>query len=169
MVQKLLQVRAHLILCFRAEEKVEMVKDSKGKMHIIPKVSPSGLDGWIPISEKNLPFELTMSFLLTADRPGIPQPIKLQEQHKEAIDISKVLNEAAGEKLAVWAAGGEPRPDPAPVALPIEDRVIEMEGAFEAIGVTTQEIVDEIGKDLSEVTESDFAKLKAFYKLRKTS
>lgn len=169
MVQKLLQVRAHLILCFRAEEKIEIIREH-GKTKIVPKESPAGLHGWMPISEKNLPFELTMSFLLTADRPGIPQPIKLQEQHKDAIDINMVLDEDAGEKLAVWAAGGKkPRPEIAPVALPIEDRIIEMEGAFEAIGVTTQEIIDEIGKDLSEVTEHDFAKLKSFYKLRKTS
>ena len=69
MVQRLLQVRAHLILCFRAEEKVEMVKDAKGKMQIVPKQSRTGLDGWIPVCEKNLPFELTASFLLTADAP----------------------------------------------------------------------------------------------------
>ena len=67
MVQRLLQVRAHLILCFRAEEKVEMIKDDKGKTVIVPKTSLTGINGWIPVCEKNLPFELTASFLLTAD------------------------------------------------------------------------------------------------------
>src|SRR5712664_3433004 len=76
MVQKLLQLKAHVILCFRAESKIEMVKEG-GKMVVRPKESLTGLDGWIPICEKNLPYELTASFLLTADKPGIPKPIKL--------------------------------------------------------------------------------------------
>src|ERR1700722_15971333 len=80
MVQRLLQVRAHLILCFRAEEKVEMIKDpDTNKMKIIPKVSTTGLDGWMPVCDKNLPYNLTTSFLLTADAPRMPNLIKLQE------------------------------------------------------------------------------------------
>src|SRR5258708_33502484 len=64
MVQRLLQVRAHLILCFRAEEKVEMTKDSNGKTVIAKRAGVTGLDGWFPVCEKNLPYELTCSFLL---------------------------------------------------------------------------------------------------------
>jgi hypothetical protein len=46
MVQRLLQIRMHVILCFRAEEKVDMVRDEKdGKMKIVPKTSLTGLDG----------------------------------------------------------------------------------------------------------------------------
>lgn len=106
MVSRLLQVRAHLILCFRAEEKIEMVKGERGEWVIQPKRSLTGLSGWIPICEKNLPYELTASFLLTPDKPGIPQPIKLQEQHRALIDLSKPLDESVGEKIAVWARGG---------------------------------------------------------------
>lgn len=106
MVAKLLQVRAHLILCFRAEQKVEMVKDDRGKWQIVPKASPTGLDGWLPISEKNLPFELTASFLLTADAPGIPKPIKLQEQHRALFPLDAPISEESGERIAQWAAGG---------------------------------------------------------------
>lgn len=106
-VQRLLQVRAHLILCFRAEEKVEMAKDASGKMVIQPKRSPTGLNGWLPICEKNLPFEMTASFLLIADRPGVPHPIKLQEQHRFAFPDGKPITEDAGRALADWAHGGQ--------------------------------------------------------------
>ena len=106
MVQKLLQVRAHLILCFRAEQKIEMVRGDNGKMQIIAKQSLTGLDGWIPVCEKNLPFELTASFLLLAQNPGIPMPIKLQEQHKALFPDGKPIDEAAGKRIAAWAAGG---------------------------------------------------------------
>lgn len=110
MVSRLLQVRAHLILCFRAEPKIEMVKDPQtGKMQIIAKQSLTGLDGWIPISEKNLPFELTVSFLMMASNPGVGMPIKLQEQHRALFPKGQQINETSGEKIAEWAAGGVPR------------------------------------------------------------
>lgn len=110
MVQKLLQLRCHLILCFRAEPKVEMVKDSKGKWQIQPKQTLTGLDGWVPICEKNLPFELTMSFLLMADKPGVGLPIKLEKQHRALLDLSKPLSRDAGVKLAGWAHGAPREP-----------------------------------------------------------
>jgi len=100
MVQKLLQVKAHLILCFRAEQKIEMVKGKDGKLEIVAKQSLTGLDGWIPVCEKNLPFELTASFLLTADKPGIPKPIKLQEQHKALFPLDKPITEESGKQIA---------------------------------------------------------------------
>ncbi len=106
MVQKLLQIRAHLILCLRAEEKIEMVKDAQGKLQIQKKQSLTGKDGWIPICDKNLPFEATCSFLLLASAPGIPHPIKLQEQHRAIFPLDQQINEAAGKRLAEWAAGG---------------------------------------------------------------
>lgn len=106
MLYALLQVRAHLILAFRAEEKIEMVKDAYGKMVIQPKQSLTGLAGWIPICEKNLPYELTASFLLIPDLPGNPHPIKLQEQHRSMVPKDAPLDEATGERLAAWARGG---------------------------------------------------------------
>lgn len=105
MVQRLLQVRAHLILCFRAEEKIEMIRGENGKMQIVPKKTVTGLDGWVPICEKNLPFELTASFLLLATAPGIGQPIKLQEQHKALFPAGKPINEDSGKRIALWASG----------------------------------------------------------------
>jgi AAA domain len=108
MVQRLLQVRAHLILCFRAEPKIEMVRGQDGKMEIREKHSLVGLHGWIPIAEKNLPYELTASFLLLPDRPGVPLPIKLQEQHRSLFPLDVPITEASGVELAKWASGGTP-------------------------------------------------------------
>lgn len=106
MVSKLLQIRAHLILCFRAEEKIEMVKEH-GKLVVRPKQSSTGLDGWVPICEKTLPYELTTSFLLVPSEPGVPHPIKLQEQHRPYFPAGKPISRHAGERLAAWASGGE--------------------------------------------------------------
>ena len=104
MVQRLLQVHAHIILCFRAEEKIEMKRGSDGKMKVVPKEGPTGKGGWMPVCEKSLPFELTASFLLLADNPGIPQPIKLQEQHRGIFKKGELLDETAGKRVAEWAS-----------------------------------------------------------------
>ena len=104
MVQTMLQVRAHLILCFRAEEKIEIVKE-EGKTKIVPKLGPTGLHGWMPVCEKTLPFELTASFLMTADAPGVPKPIKLQEQHRALFPAGVPVTEQSGQMIAQWASG----------------------------------------------------------------
>lgn len=108
MVQRLLQVKATLILCFRAEEKVKMEKvrdeqTGKEKTAIVP-------IGWQPICEKNLPYELTVSFLLTPDAPGMPHPLKLQEQHKALFPLNKPINEDSGKLVAEWAKGVATKP-----------------------------------------------------------
>jgi len=107
MVSRLLQVNAHIILCFRAEEKVEIIDDpaKPGKKLIVPKRSLTGAAGWVPIAEKTLPYELTASFLLTADEPGIPKPIKLQEQHRPMVPLDRPISEETGAALAAWASG----------------------------------------------------------------
>ena len=103
MVQRLLQCKAHLILCFRAEEKIKMEKDSHGKMQIVP-------IGFQPICSKEMPYELTVSFLLLPDKPGFPQPIKLQEQHKTIFPLKQELNELSGIAISEWAKGGVSSP-----------------------------------------------------------
>ena len=107
MVSRLLQVRAHLILCFRAEEKIEIIDDPEkpGKKKIVPKRSLTGVDGWVPISEKTLPYELTVSFLLTAAHPGVPKPIKLPERLRPFFPLDKPVSEETGRELGAWATG----------------------------------------------------------------
>jgi hypothetical protein len=105
MVQKLLQVKAHIIFCLRAEPKIEMVKGKDAKMEVQAKHSLTGLDGWIPVCEKNLPFEATSSFLLMAANPGIPLPIKLQNQHRAMFPLDKEITEESGRLIAAWATG----------------------------------------------------------------
>lgn len=103
-VNRLTQVRAHLILCFRAEPKTELVKKN-GKTVVQPKEGLTGLDGWFPICEKNMPYELTAYFLLMAAQPGLPHPIKLMERHKQFFPLDRPITEQAGESLAAWAMG----------------------------------------------------------------
>lgn len=104
MVQALLQVKAHVILCFRAEPKIEMVRED-GKTKIVPKASLTGLDGWLPVCDKNLPFELTCSFLMMADHPGVPKPIKLPAAFQPFFPNGELVDEKSGVRLGEWATG----------------------------------------------------------------
>lgn len=154
MVQRLLQVRAHLILCFRAEEKIEMVR-KEGKMEIVPKTTLTGLNGWVPVCEKNLPFELTTSFLLLADAPGIGNPIKLQEQHRGLFDLSKPITEESGKRLAEWANGA-----------PAADHTAELTKALQDANIPVHDFLTASRRQsLSEI--ADLTKAKAWIEKNK--
>jgi hypothetical protein len=103
-VQQLLRTRAHVILCLRAEDKIEVVKDERGKTVVRPKESLVGAQGWIPICEKRLPFEATVSLLLTADAPGFPKPIKLERRTRSSFRLMRSWTRT----LAVGSPSGLP-------------------------------------------------------------
>lgn len=128
-VSRLLQTRAHIIICLRADEKMRMekVKDDRGreKTVIIQAKDMPPAERWQPICEKRLPYEMTVSFVLTPDRPGFPVPIKLQEQHRHAVTLDRPLSEETGRLLAEWARGGKQtaaRPAPAADDFPGDQR-----------------------------------------------
>jgi len=151
LVQKLLQTKAHVIFCFRAEAKVEIAKDDKGKTIIRPKTSTIGLDGIMPISEKNLPYELTVSLLMTADAPGVPKPIKLQEQHRKLFPLEKAITEDSGMGVAAWAAGGSKAAEPVQGPTHAVGEYLDPMPLFDAIrnattGSALREISDRIAK-----------------------
>jgi hypothetical protein len=106
LIYHLLQLRAHLIICLRAEPKVEITRDERGKVQVVPKRSLTGLDGWIPVAEKNLAFELSVSLLVTPDAPGVPKPIKLPEMLRPYVPVDQRLSERTGAAIAAWANDG---------------------------------------------------------------
>lgn len=111
LVSRLLQCRAHLIFCLRAEEKMLVKQETdpatgrKKTVVVAPEDRPLR-ERWVPICEKRFMYEMTASFLLLPDRPGIPVPVKLQDQHRHAFPDGQPISERAGELLAEWARGG---------------------------------------------------------------
>lgn len=139
MVTRLLQVRAHVIMCFRAEPKVEMTKKD-GKLVVQAKEGLTGLDGWFPICEKNLPFELTASFLLLAQRPGVPMPIKLMDKHRPFFPSDRPITESAGLGLAQWAKGSSVGSPGVPAAGATTDSTVKGSAVPASNGVLPAEI-----------------------------
>lgn len=112
LVTRMLQVNAFLIPCLRAEPKIEMKKNAQGKMEVLEKkIAQVSYGGYVPVCEKNFPYELTVSFMLIPEKPGVPHPIKaLPEELKAIFPLNKPLDEEAGYKIAEWASGGNPAP-----------------------------------------------------------
>ena len=109
-VSRLLQCRAHLVICMRADEKmrIEKVKDDRGRERtvILQAKDMPPAERWSPICERRFPYELTMSLILTPQAPGVPVPVKLQEQHRGIVRDDEQLTVDTGRLLAEWARGG---------------------------------------------------------------
>ena len=124
MINAMLQMSCHIVLAFRAKEKIKIVK---GK-------DPENL-GWQPIASDRIHFETAFTLILPPHSAGTPD-LKVSEFRKPYDTIVKAeqLNEDLGKRLAEWAAGGAPRPktDPPPPPPPPPAPKVEKED-FDAI------------------------------------
>jgi hypothetical protein len=113
LINELLQLNVNLIMTFRAKEKIKIVS---GK-------DPKPL-GWQPICGEEFMYEMVLQALLLPGSEGRPvwnsgmeserAVMKLPSQFADILDRDKPaqFDEAIGERLARWAAGGV-RGDPA--------------------------------------------------------
>jgi len=106
-VMRLLNSNMHIIVCLRAREKSKIIdkKDSPdGKEKVIPL-------GILPVSEKNFPYEMIVSFLVE-EKTHFAQPVKLPEQFQSMFATPKMLTKEDGEKIRKWNEAA-PEADPA--------------------------------------------------------
>lgn len=118
----IVQLGANVIMCFRAKEKLKMVKVD-GRDRPVPQ-------GFCPIGGEEFTYEAMVSILLypqsggvptwTSDEPGEKEIIKLPAQFKSMFTSGRPLNEDVGEALARWAIG-DAAPQPKPEAHVIKD------------------------------------------------
>lgn len=179
MVNRMVQCRAHIIFCLRAEEKMllrqvpQLNNDGSPKMwngrpqvktEVVPAADRPLLDRWQPICEKRFMYEMTVSFLLLPDAPGHAHPIKnLQSAFRSIFapregDEYPLLGVEHGRLMAEWSAGGgaaqqagaKPRRTP-------ED----MLAAYEAGLVKQETLGDLLGFQRAEATEAWVSKMRA--------
>lgn len=166
-VQRLLQCRAHLVMCLRADEKmrIEKVKDDRGreKTVIIAAKDLPPAERWSPICERRWPYEMTLSFVLSPDKPGFPIPIKLQEQHRSAVPLDRPLSEETGRLLDEWARGGTPAPAAVTSA---DDDIAELEATADARAAAGMAAYQAFWSDL---TKSERAALLPGHEARKAA
>jgi hypothetical protein len=108
MVNRMLQLNAHLIACFRAKEKLKMMEvEERGRK--VKRPVPQGIQ---PIMEENLPYEMTFFAILHPDEPGVPHwsHKALMEGLHPIFRDTRQIDEQLGLRLAEWAVGGASRP-----------------------------------------------------------
>lgn len=107
MITGVLQLPCNFIFCYRAKEKMEIKKGA----------DPLYL-GWMPLGAEDFIYEMSVNFLLHPQANGYPmlaptEPgekviAKMPEQFRSIFANPVQLSEDVGEKMARWAAGGEP-------------------------------------------------------------
>jgi hypothetical protein len=101
MLQRLWQLNTHILICCQAEKKIALSKNDKGKTEWIDQ-------GLQPICGADIPYAMTMSFMLNVEKPGVPVVIKpLLDNLKPLIPLDRPMDEALGTRLAAWARGAE--------------------------------------------------------------
>lgn len=101
----LVRMPCHVLVCMRAQDKIELVKEG-GKLKAVPKqtMRGAGLDGWVPICERRLPFEMTFSFMFLPDQPGYPRPLKpMPDSMAPLVSLDRPIGVDTGQRLAEWS------------------------------------------------------------------
>lgn len=103
---KLQQAGPHMVVCFRAKEKLKLVRNAQGKQEPIPM-------GWQPICTEGIEFEMTVMFVLPPNSKGVPdlgaEAAGLREPIDSMVREGIQFDENFGRMLAEWAeAGGAP-------------------------------------------------------------
>ncbi len=123
LIDRVLQINANFIFCFRAKETVKPVKVN-GKTEIVPQ-------GFMPIAGDEFLFEQTVNCLLLPKSNGVPtwqseqvgerQMMKLPKQFETIFADQRPLDENTGRALAKWATGGQTSPHVPPSTSPAAD------------------------------------------------
>lgn len=104
MINTMLQQKFHIILCFRAKEKLKIVRGKE----------PENL-GWRPIASDRIHYETAITLILPPSSKGKPDLSEKGSELREPFDSmvkSVQINEELGEKIAEWSSGGISKPAP---------------------------------------------------------
>jgi len=155
LINGLLQMEANFIFCFRAKEKIKLVKIN-GKTEVVAQ-------GFMPIAGDEFVFEQTVNCLLLPGAGGVPtwrsenigerQMTKLPEQFRGLFHETKALDEDIGRQLALWARGDAVTPAATKPAEPQDD--FGDEDATDRINA--------IDKELAAAAEKSWDALKAVW------
>ena len=111
MMNTFLQADMHIIFCLRAHDKIEMIDnpeyDPDNPRRGVSKVLINHL-GWMPVCEKNFLYEMTLSFVLDPDRPGIVDhrlAPKLSDDFKMMFPEGAHIGADAARALLAWSHG----------------------------------------------------------------
>lgn len=102
LVNRMLQMRVHMLLCFRAKDKLVLVKNENGKQEPISV-------GWTPICADRLDYECTSMLVLPPGSEGRPdftaKSFKRNDDLAAIFHDDEQITEGHGTALRQWIAG----------------------------------------------------------------
>jgi hypothetical protein len=121
LIEGIKQISGAMIFCWRGQEKLKPMKDSKGRMELVSQ-------GLMAIGGKEFIYEMTINCLLQPRSDGVPDwtgtepgerlEMKLPQQFRDLFKPGTVLNEDIGRAMAEWARGGVPSRSTGPTSAP---------------------------------------------------
>lgn len=104
-VNFILQQKCHFIFCFRAKDKMKLVKNVKSG-----KLEPIQL-GWTAICSDRFEYEMTTLLMLPPNARGVPdlslESTKVNAHHLSFFREGQPIDESMGIELASWARGSD--------------------------------------------------------------
>lgn len=102
LVNRMLQMRVHMLLCFRAKDKLVLVKNDNGKQEPVSV-------GWTPICADRLDYECTSMLVLPPGSEGRPdftaKSFKRNDDLAQIFHHDEQITEAHGAALRKWIEG----------------------------------------------------------------
>ncbi len=155
-VTEVLRLGIHLIFCFRAKDKLKMVRNAKGKQEPVSM-------GWQPICADRFEYEMTVSLVIPPNSKGVPDldagPTKLLDGIDQLIKPGQQIDEAMGQRLLGWARGSAAAPAPAPALGP--SLLERAEEAASRGSEAYREFFQGIGREGRKALEQDHEAFKA--------
>lgn len=142
-IYALLGADCHVILCFRAKEKIKIVSGQ----------DPVDL-GWQPIAGERIAFETIFTLVLPPHCKGVPDLSisEMREPFDTLIPSGKPLDEDTGRMLAEWSAGSSN--GAAPAAFDREKAIAKILGT--ATGANRQAAQELIDRKQAELSQADY-------------
>jgi hypothetical protein len=132
----------HTILCFRAKEKVAMVKDSKGKTQIVN-------DGWAAIGGDEYGYEVDVVFTLPPASEGRPDWSEkasrindLKGDLKNLLHSAKQISVETGKGIKRLSKVSEIKPEPEDLELIDNADADEIRQWLDKLGMTNESLCD---------------------------
>lgn len=164
MINRILQLRCNFVFCFRAKEKLKIVKGQEPKPM-----------GYMAIAGEEFVYEMTMCALLMPGANGVPTwqsqeageaaMIKIPAQFRDLLLGAKgALSEDIGQELATWAAGEAAPPVASVAELRAAFETAQDTEAYKAANAAVKTAWSKLGKGdrdvLKALAESTAARLK---------
>ena len=139
LINQITRMNCHVIVCFRAKEKLRLVKGQ----------DPIPL-GWQPICPDRFNYETTATVILPAGARGVPdltaQGSELRYPLDTLIKPGRAIDEVLGRHLADWAANADAGEKISP------EQAVELEDMLRSARITRAAFLEKVGlKSLSEM------------------